>query len=115
METSGNFYQSEKNIFSLCRKIPEMTDGSGQNRKHQDITAQLCHSFKTIHNDKIQELRAEAYIPAQMFLVVQKEGSEFFSIECKAEKTHADHDLIETESPQENQYVTFPSRQICPT
>ena len=55
METSGNFYQSEKNIFSLCRKIPEMTYGCGQNREHKNITPQFCHSFKTIHNDKIQE------------------------------------------------------------
>ena len=66
METSGNFYQSEKNIFSLCRKIPEMTYGCGQNREHKNITPQFCHSFKTIHNDKNPGAR-QKYIPAQIF------------------------------------------------
>ena len=76
MKTSGNFYQSEKNIFSLCWKIPEMTYGSGQYREHKNVTTQFCHSFKTIHNDKIQKPGRSIFL--LRCFGVQKESSEFF-------------------------------------
>ena len=79
-----------KNIFAPRRQKPEMADAGGDNGKHQDVAAQLCHGFKTVHDHGIQDASLCGCPVFCRFQVCQNRRA-FFRKTKKRKKAHAGH------------------------
>ena len=67
-----------------------MADAGGDNGKHQDVAAQLCHGFKTVHDHGIEDASLCGCPVFCRFQVCQNRRA-FFSKDEEAEKAHAGH------------------------
>ena len=113
VDACGYLDHSKKNIFAPRRQKPEMADAGGDNGKHQDVAAQLCHGFKTVHDHGIEDASL-CGCPVFCRFQVCKNRRAFFFERRRSGKSTCRSYLKETEFPPEIPPELFPPDRSGP-